>query len=72
MRRRFKQVKPLKERLLEEAQNLREEAKLLPSGALRDAALLKARQVEAAAHMDDWLASPGPQPPKKNDTPGPR
>jgi hypothetical protein len=71
MRRVFKQAKPLQERLLEEAQNLRDEAKLLPYGPLRDAALKKARQVEAAAHMDDWLSSPGLQPPKKDDTPGP-
>lgn len=71
-RRRFKQTKSLKERLLEEAQDLREEAKLLPYGPLRDAALKKARQTEAAAHMDDWLKSPGLQPPKKDDTPRPK
>jgi len=70
-RRRFKQTKSLKERLLEEAQNLREEAKLLPYGPVRDATLKKARQTEAAAHMDDWLNSPGLRPPKKGDTPGP-
>lgn len=70
MRRRLiKQTKPLKERLLEEAQNLREEAKLL-FGTVRDAALKKARQLEAAAHMDDWLNSPGLQPPRdENVTP---
>jgi hypothetical protein len=71
IRRRFKQTKSLKEQLLEEAQNLRGEAKLLPYGPLRDAALKKARQTEAAAHMDDWLNSPGLRPPK-DDTPGPR
>jgi hypothetical protein len=71
-RHRFKQTKSLKERLLEEAQNLRDEAKLLPYGPLRDAALKKARQTEVAAHMDDWLSSPGLRPPNKDDTPGPR
>ena len=71
-RQRFIQAKSLRERLLEEARNLRNEAKLLPHGALRDAALRKARLTEAAAHMDDWLNSPGLQPPKKDDTPGPR
>lgn len=71
-RRRFKQTKSLKERLLEEAQNLRDEAKLLPHGPLRDAILKKARQTEAAVHMDDWLGSPGLQPPKKDDIPGPK
>lgn len=63
-RRRFKQTKSLKERLLEQAEKLREEAILLPSVADREAALKKARQIEAAAHMDDWLNSPGLQPPK--------
>ena len=58
MRHRFIQTKPLKVRLLEEAQTLREQARLLPFGPVRDAALTKARQVEAAAHMDDWLSSP--------------
>ncbi|QHO78501.1 hypothetical protein ACH79_00475 [Bradyrhizobium sp. CCBAU 051011] len=62
-RRRFKQTRPLKQRLLEEAQNLRDEAKLLPYGPVRDAAMTKARQIEAAAHMDDWLKSPGLPPP---------
>ena len=55
---RFKQTKSLKDRLLEEAQNLREQAKLL-AGSVRDATVKKARQAEAAAHMDEWLNSPG-------------
>jgi hypothetical protein len=70
-RRRFKQTQSLKERLLAEAKNLREEAKLLPFGPVRDATLKKARETEAAAQMDDWLSSPGLRPPKKDDTPGP-
>jgi hypothetical protein len=71
LRRRFKQTKSLKERLLDEAHELREEATLLSYGPLRDAVMKKARQTEAAAHMDDWLNSPGLRPPKKDDTPGP-
>ncbi|MHC4042181.1 hypothetical protein RAD10_11175 [Bradyrhizobium sp. 23AC] len=71
-RRRFKQTRSLKERLLEEAQKLLEEARLLPHGPVRDAALRRARQAETAAHMDDWLNSPGLQPPKKDDVPGPK
>jgi hypothetical protein len=39
--------------------------------SVRDATLKKARQAEAAAHMDEWLNSPGLQPPKKDDTPDP-
>ena len=72
VRRRFTQTKPLKVRLLEEAENLRAEARLLPHGPVREAALKKARQIEAAAHIDDWLNSPSLQPPKKDDTPGPK
>ena len=72
VRRRFTQTKPLKVRLLEEAENLRAEARLLPHGPVREVALKKARQIEAAAHIDDWLNSPSLQPPKKDDTPGPK
>jgi hypothetical protein len=67
---RFIQTKPLKVRLMEEAQSLREQANLLPFGAVRDAALKKARQAEAAAHMDDWLTLPGLSPLKNDDTHG--
>jgi hypothetical protein len=40
-RRRLKQLKSLEERLAEDAKRLREEAKLLPSGAIHDATLRK-------------------------------
>ena len=68
MVRRIIQTKSLKERLLEEAQTLRDQARLLPFGPVRDAALKKARQVEAAAQMDDWLTIPGAY--KNDDTHG--
>ncbi|MBR1287121.1 hypothetical protein JQ597_34215 [Bradyrhizobium sp. AUGA SZCCT0177] len=71
MFRRFQQTNSLKERLLDEARTLREQASLLPFGAVRDAALKKARHAEAAAHMEEWLTSPGLEPPKKNDIHGP-
>jgi hypothetical protein len=64
MRRRFKQTQSLEERLPEEAKRLREEAKLLPPGAVREALLRKARQAETGSHMSEWLSSPGLQPPK--------
>jgi hypothetical protein len=63
-RRRFKQVKSLEERLAEEARRLRDEAKLLPPGAVREQVLRKARQTETASHMSEWLGSPGLQAPK--------
>ena len=58
-RRRFKQSQNLEERLAEEAKRLREEAKLLPPGAVREEVLRKARQCEAGSHASDWLRSPG-------------
>ena len=63
-RRRFKHVKPLEERLAEEAKRLREEAKLLAPGAVREATLRKARQAETGAHVSEWLSSPGLLAPK--------
>ena len=38
-------------------------AKLKP-GAQMDALRKKVRQLEAASHMNEWLSSPGPQPPR--------
>jgi hypothetical protein len=63
-RRHFKQTQSLEERLSEEAKRLREEAKLLPSGAVRDEMIRRARQAETGSHMSEWLTSPGLQPPK--------
>ena len=63
-RRRFKPIHSLEARLAEEAKRLREEAKLLRPGAVREALLRKARQAETAAHIDEWLRSPGLRPPK--------
>jgi hypothetical protein len=62
-RRHFKQTKSLEERLSEEAKRLRAEAKLLPPGTERDALIRKARQAETASRMNEWLTSPGLQPP---------
>jgi hypothetical protein len=64
LRRRFKQTVSLEERLAEEAKWLREEAKLLPPGAEREALIRRARQAETGSHMSEWLSSPGLQPPK--------
>jgi hypothetical protein len=63
-RRRFKQTQSLKQRLLDRVYSLREEAKLMKPCFERDALLRKARQTETAAHIDEWLRSPGLQPPK--------
>ena len=62
-RRRFQDIQSLEARLAEEAKRLREEAKLLPPGAVRDAMLRKARQAETGSHMTEWITSPGLRPP---------
>ncbi|WP_334395111.1 hypothetical protein [Bradyrhizobium sp. AZCC 2289] len=64
LRRRFKQTKSLEERLSEEAKRLREKAKSLPPGAVREGLLRKARQAETASRINEWLSSPGLQPPE--------
>jgi hypothetical protein len=63
-RRRIKQALTLETRLAEEAKRLREEAKLLPPGALREELIRKARHTETASHLNEWLTSPGLRPPE--------
>ena len=63
-RRRHKQTVSLEERLAKEAERLREQAKELPHGLERELLLRKARQAETGSHINDWLRSPGLQPPK--------
>ena len=63
-RRRFKQITSLEGRLAEEAKRLREEARLLPLGAVREELMRKARQAETGSHMTEWLTSPGLRPPE--------
>ena len=58
-RRRFKQTLFLEQRLADQAKHLREKAELLPPGAVRDAAMRRVRQAEAASHISEWLKSPG-------------
>lgn len=58
-RNRFKQTRPLEERLVEHATLLREEAKALLPGPVRDAILRRAEQAETAADMGQWLRLAG-------------
>ena len=51
------------DRLTLEANRLQDEAHKLSDGPLRDAMIRKARQSETAAHIDQWLSSPGLQSP---------
>ena len=58
-RRRFKQTVSLDQRLAEEAQRLRKEARGTQPGIERERLIRRARQAETAAHMQQWLTSPG-------------
>jgi hypothetical protein len=63
-RRRFKNILSFPDRLEQEIERLRAEAeKLPPSSHERGILLRKARQAETAIHVNDWLNSPGLQPP---------
>jgi hypothetical protein len=46
-----------RERLNAFADDERKRAKVLPPGPERELALLKIRQAEAAAHLDEWASS---------------
>lgn len=64
-RRRFKHEKSFQERLAEEALGFKEAAEKLPPGSRAQELLLRrARQAETASHINEWLTSPGLQPPK--------
>jgi hypothetical protein len=58
-RRRFKQTAPLDQRLMEEAERLRKEARATPPGIARERLIRRARQAETAAQIQEWLTSPG-------------
>jgi hypothetical protein len=59
----FKHPTPSKERLAQEAGSAKAEADSLLEHAKRGLLLTKPRPAEAAAHINEWLASPGLRPP---------
>jgi hypothetical protein len=63
-RNRRKNTTSTSQRLLEAAAEARSQASLLPPGRLRRELLHKAREAETAAHINEWLTSPGLRPPK--------
>jgi hypothetical protein len=63
-RRRFKQSASLDQRLTEQAERLRKEARGTPPGIARDRLIRLARQADTAARVSEWLSSPGLQAPK--------
>ena len=63
-RRRFEPSQSLGDRLAAFAKDTRDEAAKLPPGIERDELVRKARQADTASHLDEWISSPGLQPPK--------
>jgi len=63
-RQRIRHKLSFEERLTDQAQRLKEQAKKLPPGAEREELMRKARQAETAAHISQWVSSPGLQTPK--------
>ena len=58
-RNRYRQTLPFDQRLQQAADAARDAARLLPEGQQRELLLKKAREAETAAHINEWLASPG-------------
>ena len=63
-RQRVVQTAPLIERLDQESQRIREEAKKLRPGKERQEMLRKALQADIAASITQWISSPGLKPPE--------
>ena len=51
-------------RLSTHAEKMKEAAMRLPAGKEREDILKKVRQLDVAAHLDEWLSSPGLMPPR--------
>jgi hypothetical protein len=47
------------QRLVQEALRIREQVKSLPLGRERELLVRKARQLDTASHINEWLSSPG-------------
>ena len=63
-RRRIKHEKTFQERLADEARKFKEAAQREPLGShARELLLRRARQAETASRINDWVQSPGLQPP---------
>ena len=65
----FQLYRSIRERMFAEAHEVLRKAMQMPFGPGRDAALKKARQLGVAAKLDEWLNSPGLQPPSSTTFP---
>jgi hypothetical protein len=54
----------LEEKWHEQAEALKREAEQLPYGREFEELMRKARQLETASHINEWLSSPGLAPPR--------
>jgi hypothetical protein len=64
MQRRRSISRTFEDRIAAEKVRLEKQAAKLPHGPQKDALLKKLRQLETASHINEWLTSPGLQPPK--------
>jgi hypothetical protein len=55
--------KTVEQRWHEQSEVAKQEAAKLPHGKLKDQLLLEARQLRTASQINQWLSSPGLQPP---------
>ena len=58
-RRHFTHTTTFEERLAQEAERLRQEARGTPPGIERERMIRRARQAETALHVNEWLSSRG-------------
>jgi hypothetical protein len=54
----------IEEQWHQQSEAAKNEAEKLPFGRERDQLMRKARQLETASHINDWLSSPALNPPK--------
>jgi hypothetical protein len=64
MRRRRSIPQAFEDRIAVEKARLEAQVPDVPHGPARDALLQKIRQLETASRINEWLTSPGLQPPK--------
>jgi hypothetical protein len=63
-RRHFKQATSFQDRIDSFAEEAGEQASRLPPGKEQEDMLRKARRADTASHLNEWVSSPGLQPPK--------
>jgi hypothetical protein len=64
MQRRRSTPHSFEDQIAAEKKRLEERIITTPHGAQRDVLVKKIRQLDTACHMNDWLRSPGLQPPE--------